>query len=252
MTDSKPLIALLADTRWAGDQAYQMVGEKYLRAVTEGVGGVPMIVPVLDGLMSFEEVCDRVDGIILTGSPSNIEPHHYGGTPSILGTLHDPARDAFTLPLIKVALSRGIPILAICRGLQEMNVALGGSLHQQVHEVSGMQDHREDQTQTIEVQYGPSHEISILPDGLLADLIGQSRIKVNSLHGQGVDRLGQRLRPEAVADDGLIEAFTMPSAPGFNLAVQWHPEWQLKENPVSKVLFHAFGHACRMRRASGV
>lgn len=247
MTDRKPLIAIPADTRLLNQQRYQAVAEKYLRAVTLGVGGVPMIVPVLTGLWTSEDVLDRVDGLILAGSPSNVEPYHYGGAPSDSGTLHDPDRDAFTLPLIKAALTRGTPLLAICRGLQEMNVALGGSLHQHVHEISGLQDHREDEAQPIEVQYGPAHEVNIMPGGLLAAILEQSRITVNSLHAQGVDRLGSGLRPEAVAEDGLIEAFTVPSAPGFNLAVQWHPEWHLTENPASLALFKAFGRACRAR-----
>lgn len=251
MSDRKPLIAIPADARLLGPHVFHAAAEKYLRAVTDVVGGLPFILPVMAEQLSFDDVLGRVDGILLPGSPSNVEPRHYDGPPSAPDTAHDPARDAFTLPLIQAALARGVPIFAICRGLQEMNVALGGSLHQRVQELPGMQDHREDTTQSLEVQYGPSHEVSILPGGLLADLLGQPRILVNSLHWQGVDRLAPGLRAEAVADDGLVEAFTVPSAPGFNLAVQWHPEWHATENPVSMAMLTAFGDACRLHRQAG-
>lgn len=241
----KPLIVIPADCRIQGQQMFHMVSEKYLRAVTDAVDGIPFIIPVMADQISLDEVLDHADGLLLPGSPSNIEPHHYGASPSESGTEHDPARDAFTLPLIRAALARGIPIFAICRGFQEMNVALGGSLHQRVHERAGMNDHRENPFQSLEVQYGPAHDVRILPGGLLASLLDRPKLSVNSLHGQGVDRLAFGVRIEAVADDGLVEAFTVPDAHAFNLAVQWHPEWHVTANPVSMVLFEAFGSACR-------
>lgn len=251
MTDRKPLIAIPADARMLGAHLFHAAAEKYLRAVTEVVQGVPVIIPAMAQWLSCDDVLDRVDGILLPGSPSNIEPHHYNGSPSAEGTLHDPARDALSLPLIQAALARGTPLFAICRGLQEMNVALGGSLHQRVHELPGMQDHREDPEQPLDIQYGPAHAVEIAPGGLLADLLDQPRILVNSLHWQGINRLAPGARAEAVADDGLVEAFAVPSAPGFNLAVQWHPEWNATANPVSTKLFETFGDACRARMRSG-
>jgi putative glutamine amidotransferase len=160
----------------------------------------------------------------------------------------DPARDATTLPLIRAALKRGVPILAICRGFQEMNVALGGSLHQAVQDVAGMMDHRENPDDSLDNQYGPKHSIELVSGGLLSQVLSGAReIMVNSLHGQGLNRLGAGIVVEATAHDGLIEAFSVPASP-FALAVQWHPEWRLLENPDSVKLFGAFGEACQEYR----
>ena len=142
------------------------------------------------------------------------------------GTAHDPARDATTLPLIRHSIDRGVPLFAICRGLQEVNVALGGTLHQLVHEVEGRRDHRSPKSSDTDVNYAPAHDIEIVEGGLLHRLLGERRVKVNSLHAQGVDRLAPRARLEAVADDGQVEAFSVPDAPAFALALQWHPEHQ--------------------------
>jgi putative glutamine amidotransferase len=150
-----------------------------------------------------------------------------------------------------MALQRGIPLIAVCRGTQEVNVALGGSLHQAVHEVEGFMDHREDKTASIEVQYAPAHAINIVPHGRISKILhGVTRMIVNSVHGQGIDKLAPGLQVEARADDGLIEAYSVASAPGFTLAVQWHPEWKIKENPDSMKLFGAFGDACRAFKAN--
>jgi putative glutamine amidotransferase len=174
-----------------------------------------------------------------------VEPHHYSGPPSDPGTLHDPARDATTLPLIRKAVAAGVPVLGICRGFQEMNVAFGGTLHQKVHEIEGKRDHREDTSLELDVQYGPAHEVVLAPGGWLGGLIGQDRIQVNSLHSQGIDRLGPGLVAEATAPDGLIEAFRVEQAKAFAIAVQWHPEWKAMSNPFSRALFAAFGAAAR-------
>ena len=182
--------------------------------------------------------------MLLTGSPSNV--HHTRFREGVHDTSLplDPERDAATLPLIPLALARGLPLFAVCRGFQEVNVALGGSLHQAVQEVAGMQDHRDDDNAPLAVQYGPAHEVFVEPGGVLATAGLPARFMVNSLHGQGVSRLADGLRVEARAADGLVEAFSLPAAPGFNLGVQWHPEWQAASNPVSMVLFKTFGVAC--------
>jgi putative glutamine amidotransferase len=202
---------------------------------------------VLDSGEEALAYLERLDGLLFTGSYSNVEPARYDGPPSADGTWHDPARDAFSLTLIPAALERGLPLLAICRGFQEMNVALGGSLHQALHELDGAQDHREDSAQPLEAQYGPAHAVELTPDGLLARLTGTASIEVNSLHTQGVDRLAPGLQVEGRAPDGIVEAYRLPSAPGFNLAVQWHPEWRAADNPVSRAIFGAFGTACAQR-----
>jgi putative glutamine amidotransferase len=228
-----------------GLHPYHVVGDKYARAVLDAAGCLPLLIPALAQELGLDELLARLDGVMFTGSYSNVEPHHYSGPPSDPGTLHDPARDATTLPLIRKAVAAGVPVLGICRGFQEMNVAFGGTLHQKVHEIEGKQDHREDTRLELDVQYGPAHEVVLAPGGLLGGLIGQDRIQVNSLHSQGIDRLGPGLVAEATAPDGLIEAFRVEQAKAFAIAVQWHPEWKAMSNPFSRALFAAFGAAAR-------
>lgn len=224
-----------------------LAGRKYVDAVRLA-GAVPLIAPPLDP-GQLGDLLDTVDGVLMTGSPSNVHPSHFGQT------VHDPSlpldaeRDAWTLPLARMALQRGVPLLAICRGTQEVNVALGGSLHQAVHEVPGLNDHRDNgEVGDLESQYAAAHPVDVVPGGLLQAVTGLSRFDVNSLHGQGVDRLAQGLRVEATAPDGVVEAFSLPSAPGFNLCLQWHPEWRAAENAVSMSILRAFGTAVRNHR----
>lgn len=233
-----------------GLHPFHAVGEKYARAVLDASGGLPLLIPSLAQELRLDELVERLDGLLFTGSPSNVEPHHYEGPPSDPGTLHDPARDATTLPLIRRAVLAGVPVFGICRGFQEINVAFGGSLHQRVHEVPGHLDHRDDDSQPLDVQYGPAHDVVLAPGGLLRSLAGADRVRVNSSHWQGIERLGQGLTVEARAPDGLIEAFRIESAPRFALAVQWHPEWKVMDNPFSRAMFSAFGAACRDRAES--
>ena len=247
MAPARPLIGIPADRRMVGHHPFHMVGEKYARAVIDAAGAAPVLIPSLAEELGFEELLDRLDGLLFTGSPSNVEPHHYDGPPSAPGTLHDPARDATTLPLIRKAVGSGVPVFGICRGFQEMNVAFGGTLHQKLHELPGHLDHRDDEGQPLEVQYGPAHEVTLEPGGLLRALAEQDRIRVNSLHSQGIHRLGAPLAVEARAPDGVVEAFRVREAQSFALAVQWHPEWQVLANPFSRALFAAFGQAAAER-----
>ncbi len=233
-----------------GAHAFHVVAEKYARALLDAADALPLLIPSMAEELRFDELVERLDGLLFTGSPSNVEPYHYSGPPSVPGTLHDPARDATTLPLIRKAVEKGVPVLGICRGFQEVNVAFGGSLHQRVHEVPGHLDHRDDDRQPLEVQYGPAHEVVLEPGGLLRALADTGRVRVNSLHWQGIERLGQGLAVEARAPDGLIEAFRVERAVSFALAVQWHPEWKVMGNPFSRALFAAFGAACRDRARS--
>jgi putative glutamine amidotransferase len=243
----RPLIGIPADRRIVGLHPFHMVGEKYVRAILEGSGALPLLIPSLGEELGLDELLQRLDGILFTGSPSNVEPRHYDGTPSVPGTLHDPERDATTLPLIRKAVRAGVPVLGVCRGFQEMNVAFGGTLHQKVHEVPGYSDHRDDESQPLEVQYGPAHDVILEKGGLLRGMADSDRIRVNSLHSQGIDRLGPSLVVEARAPDGLIEAFHVPNVPSFAVAVQWHPEWNVMSNPFSRALFAAFGAASCQR-----
>jgi putative glutamine amidotransferase len=247
MAAVRPLIGIPADRRTVGLHPFHMVGEKYARAVLDAADALPLAIPALAEELRLDDLLGRLDGILFTGSPSNVEPHHYAGTPSAPGTLHDPARDATTLPLIRKAVQAGIPVLGICRGFQEMNVAFGGTLHQKVHEVEGYSDHRDDESQPLEVQYGPAHDVILEPGGLLLSMADNDRLRVNSLHSQGIARLGAGLVVEARATDGLIEAFRVADATRFAVAVQWHPEWQAMSNPFSRALFAAFGSASRER-----
>jgi len=233
-----------------GAHPFHMVGEKYARAVMEAAGAAPLLIPALAEELRFDELLERLDGLLFTGSPSNVEPHRYQGPPSDPGTLHDPARDATTLPLVRKAVAAGVPVFGICRGFQEMNVAFGGTLHQKVHEVQGFLDHRDDDTQPLEVQYGPAHDVTLEPGGVLRSLATSDRVQVNSLHSQGIERLGGELAVEARAPDGLIEAFRVAGAPSFALAVQWHPEWQVMSQAFSRALFAAFGKAAAQRAQS--
>ncbi len=233
-----------------GLHAYHLAQEKYLSAVLEAARGIPLIIPALGAELALDELLSAIDGLVFTGSPSNIEPQHYRGESSAAGTLHDPQRDATTLPLIPKAIAAGVPVLGICRGFQEMNVAFGGSLWQELHEVPGHLDHRENKEQPLEEQYGPAHDVLLAPGGLLRRLAGSDRVRVNSLHGQGVRELGPGLAVEARAPDGVIEAFRVAEAKSFALALQWHPEWQVTRNSFSSALFAAFGDACRARADS--
>lgn len=249
MSVAKPVIGIPADRRMHDGHPFHQVGEKYIRAVTDCVDGIPLQIPVLAEHLEIDELLGIVDGLLFSGSPSDIEPHHYNGEASHPDTLHDPHRDALTLPLAEQALTMGVPVFAICRGFQELNVALGGTLHQKVAEVPGFHTHKENPDDPLDVKYGPSHDIQLVDGGMLSKLSGESTVAVNSLHGQGVARLADGLVVEALADDGLVEAFRVDEAPGFNLAVQWHPEWLASDNEFSIVMFKAFGDACRQRAA---
>jgi putative glutamine amidotransferase len=242
-----PLIGIPADRRLFGKHYFHMVGEKYIEAIAKGAKAIPVLVPALGGEIDLPSLLEACDGLLLTGSASNVEPHHYGGPASAPGTLHDSNRDATTLPLIPRAVAAGLPVLAICRGFQEMNVAYGGTLHQRLHEVPGFMDHRDDESQPLDVQYGPAHEVLLEPGGQLQKIAGAARLKVNSLHWQGVDELGGGLGVEARAPDGVIEAFSVTGSRTFSMGLQWHPEWQFTKDPFSRALFAAFGTASRQR-----
>ncbi len=244
-----PTIGVTACIKPVGLHASHTCGDKYVRAVAVAAEGLPMIIPALGELFQPTQILDGLDGILFTGSPSNVEPHHYSGPESAPGTPHDPARDATTLPLIRAAVAAGVPVLGICRGFQELNVALGGSLHQKVHETGTFMDHREPKDQPVEVQYALRHALAVQPGGVLQAIGLPAQIQVNSIHGQGIDRVAPGLRVEAVAPDGLVEAVSVEGGRGFALGLQWHPEWQVLDTPHYLAIFQAFGQACRQRAA---
>ncbi|WP_211466809.1 gamma-glutamyl-gamma-aminobutyrate hydrolase family protein [Collimonas silvisoli] len=242
----RPIIIVPSCTKQIDSDSYYLAQMKYVDAIWLGADCMPLVLPAFGAKTDWEAVLEAADGILLTGSPSNVHPALFGQEILTPELPLDAARDATTMPLIRLAVERGIPLLAICRGAQEINVALGGSLHQAVHEVPGMMDHRDHESDPLDVQYGPAHRVTLTSGGRISKILdGASELAVNSLHGQGLDRLAPGLCVEARADDGLVEAFSIRDAAGFTLALQWHPEWKIAENPDSMKLLAAFGAACR-------
>jgi putative glutamine amidotransferase len=241
-----PIVGIPCDRRFVGHHPFQRVGEKYVVAMRDGARALPFLIPSLTPPLGVDEILGDVDGLLFTGSASNVAPNLYGGHEPRDPELLDTARDSIALPLMRAAIARGVPSLCICRGFQELNVALGGTLHQHLAEVPGYGDHRERDDDPVEVQYGPAHPVRIQPGGVLAGLAnGRAEAVVNSLHSQGIDRLAPGLRVEAVAPDGPVEAVSLPGAKGFLIAVQWHPEWKFTDDALSLALFQAFGDAMR-------
>lgn len=246
----RPVVIIPCCTKLIEGHAFDSVGRKYSSAVAEIAECQPVLAPLGPGMIDVGALLDIADGILLPGSLSNVHPSLYGAPePPLDAEALDPARDELTLPLIREAASRKLPTFAICRGFQELNVALGGTLHQAVHTISGRQDHRERSDIPLDDRFGPAHPVTL--SGTLRDWIGKDEIVVNSLHWQGIQRLAPPLTAEAHARDGLIEAVRGPSDHPFLFGVQWHPEWQAKSNPVSIELFRRFGEAARNIASSG-
>lgn len=253
---SAPIVLVPACQRVLGRHVFNVAGQKYLDAVRLA-GCLPLVVPSahpdeLGALLAL------ADGLLLTGSPSNVHPSHFDEEVLDPTLPLDPARDAWTLPIIRQAAAMGLPLMGICRGFQEVNVALGGSLYQAVHAQPGLRDHRGDEAKPVDQEYGFAHTVQCEPGGFLAqtlqglppDIVRDGEFLVNSLHGQGVNRLAPGLRVQARAPDGVVEAFTVERNPqAFSLCLQWHPEWQAARNPVSMRIFEAFGQACRQWQA---
>lgn len=234
------LVGIVCDLESHRDGSHShRAGDEYVRAVHEAVGAQALLIPATDPPPDAA-LLDRLDGLLFTGAPSNVAGWRYGESLPP-GTELDEARDATSLPLIGAAIAKGLPIFCICRGFQELNVALGGTLNPEVAK-SGL-NHREDASAPLPVQYAHAHPVTISPGGIMASLFEAKEVMVNSLHGQGIARLAPGLFAEARAPDGLIEAVSLPAAPGFVLGVQWHPEWAATTDPVSLALFSAFGRA---------
>jgi putative glutamine amidotransferase len=244
-----PVVLLPADSKQLGNHPFHVAGNKYVTAIAHAANSVPLIIPALGSKSDVASLLEVADGILLTGAVSNVHPSNFNQAVYDPSLPLDVERDGLTLNLIRAAVAQGIPLLGICRGFQEINVAFGGSLHQAVHEVEGKSDHREPKVDTLEEQYAQVHSVNVVLGGMLDKITGQTKLMVNSLHGQGIDRLGSGLVAEAFADDGLIEAASIPSAKGFALAVQWHPEWNVLNIPSYLAIFRAFEKACRKRVA---
>ncbi len=239
------VVGIPACAKLVNEMPMHQTPARYAAAVLGGVGALPVMIPPV-GEMQLG-LLDHLHGLLVPGSPSNVHPTHYAGGESETPEYHDMERDHTTLPLIRAAVARGLPVLAICRGIQELNVALGGTLIQRVHERPGRLDHRGG-AGSLEQRYGPKHCVSVT--GWLARIVGAERLRVNSVHGQAIDRVAEGLVVEALAPDGTIEAVRWVSAGAgpvdpWVLGVQWHPEWRYAENPDSIAIFSAFGDACR-------
>ncbi len=251
----KPVIGIVADVHTGGKHALHAVQQKYLDAVTGGADAIALMLPALidrpgaawTDPADLAQLLGMLDGLFLSGAVSNVEPRRYGAALENPNSPADPARDAVSLSLVEMAVARGLPVLGVCRGFQEINVALGGTLHQAVHAVPGLRDHRENPALPVDGQYEPAHDVRFTPGGLLQTISGMAGGRVNSLHGQGVERLAPSLAVEAVAPDGLIEAFRLDRADRFVLGVQWHPEWEFRDDPLSIAIFRAFGAATRRK-----
>lgn len=253
MTKPPCLVWLPMDHRMLGDHEHQapylVLGDKYARAVKVGMQAQPVLFPLAQA-QQIGPLLNLVDGVMLTGSPSNVHPSNFDEIVSDPDLPLDLERDSLTLDLIDACVAQHIPLLGICRGFQEINVAMGGTLHQRVHLVPGLMDHREPENVSIAQQYAPRHAVKFSKDSVFARWAGGEQAQVNSLHGQGIARLAPGLRALGHAPDGLVEAFEVVGARSFAYAVQWHPEWQCWDTPFYAAIFNAFAQACRARQCA--
>jgi putative glutamine amidotransferase len=253
-TTRKPVVLMSMGAQERKGHDYQVMTHKYIVPLVELSECVPVLVPTCCGTEDLEQYLDMADGVYLTGAGSNIDPTLYGQENLTPEKGQDKDRDLFDLPLIRAAIERGLPIFGICRGMQEINVALGGDMYQKVYAEAGFNDHRENPEDPVDVQYAPAHSVRVDQNSWLHKVLGTDTIQVNSLHGQGLKTLGKGLEAIARAEDGLVEAIHAPTLSPFLFAVQWHPEWQAAKNPDSVKIFEAFGEACRKqveRKAKG-
>ena len=247
---SVPIVGISCNLKVDGRFRHHATGEQNAVAVLTIARALPVLIPALGDRLDADALLDAVDGIMLTGGVSNIEPHHYGQVPVPGEDIRDPGRDVLCLALVRAAVRRGVPLLGVCRGIQEINVAFGGTLHQRLHEVPGRSDHRRNREIPFEESIAPRDHLRLTRGGRLATWLGEEEAVVNSLHGQGIDRLAPALEVEAVADDGTIEAVRVRDAGAFALGVQWHVEIEAADQPLNRAILEAFGEAVRRRATS--
>ncbi len=256
---SRPVIGVIANVQKVENRNAHLVGERYLRAVAEVAGALPVTFAACPELTAVGDLLETVDAILLTGGRSNVHPSRFGVAADPRHEPYDPRRDAVALDLVQACVSLGMPIFGVCRGLQEINVSFGGTLHPEIRELPGRMNHRMPRLANGEMHPDPAtvfadrHDVRLVPGGTFARLFGAETVRVNSLHGQGIQDLGSRIVVEGVAEDGTIEAIRVADAPGFALGVQWHAEYEAPTNHVNRTLFEAFGKAAlnhRRRRAA--
>lgn len=249
----RPLIGISANAMQAAERRHLVhaTGERNIHSLLRMVDCIPVLLPPVGNAIDAAELVSRMDGFVLTGGRANVEPHHYDGPPFPDDEIIDPGRDALVLPLVRACVASRVPVFGICRGIQEINVALGGSLHYRIHQLDGKNDHRRPRRDdvTLEEIFRLNHSVKFTPGGLFQALTGQPEMMVNSLHGQGVDRLGKGLVVEAISPDGVIEGLRYEDDSQFVVGVQWHAEWQPEKHALSSALYNAFGDAARARAA---
>jgi putative glutamine amidotransferase len=245
MQKTRPLVGLPADTYEKDGFLFHSLGDKYVRALAEVSNVEPVMIPSIHDATDIDGLLDHFDGLLMTGAVSNVHPPHYGEEPTSDHEPYDHNRDAITLKLIKAVIARGIPLFCVCRGFQELNVVMGGTLETELQRVEGRLDHRAEKSPDVNVRYAPRHAISITKGGLLEHMLGKRETMVNSIHRQGIKKLGNGLVVEATAPDGIIEAVSVKGARAFAFGTQWHPEFKAAQNPDSVKLFGAFGDAVR-------
>jgi len=254
----RPVVGVIGSEHLAENRfPAQRVGERNLKAVADVVGALPLIFAGDPAITDVETLLATVDGVLLTGARANVHPTHFGAEEHASYEPYDRRRDALALELVRICVERAVPLLGVCRGFQEMNVAFGGSLHPEIRDLPGRMNHRMPRLPSGEIHpdqeviYGERHDVRLAADGVFARLFGRDSIRVNSLHGQGILAPGARVVVEGVAEDGTIEAIRIADAPGFALGVQWHAEYDPQRNPVNRALFAAFGAAVSEHQGRG-
>ncbi|OYR21755.1 gamma-glutamyl-gamma-aminobutyrate hydrolase family protein [Brucella thiophenivorans] len=246
---ARPLIAVPTDVKPFENYIWHAAPEQYLAAAIDVAEVTPLLVPSFGSKMDTDAILSGVDGLLVTGSKSNVNPELYGVEQSAAFEPYDNARDATSLPLIRTAIEKGVPVLAICRGLQELNVALGGTLATEIQELEGRMDHRAPQSDSQAERFAIQHPVKIAPNSCLAEILKSDSVKVNSVHRQAIDKLAPELDIEAIAEDGTIEAVSVKNSKGFIVGVQWHPEYWVQSDAPSRKIFEAFGDAVRAHNA---
>lgn len=242
----RPVIGIIGNAYVINDRyPTHSAGTMNSAAVAEVAGGLPLIIPTDPRFVAVEELLETFDGFLLTGGRPNVHPSEYGEEETPAHGAFDRARDAITLPLIRACVARGQPFLGICRGFQEVNVAMGGTLHPEIRELPGRMNHRMPPDAVLEEQFALRHKVTFTEGGVFHRLMGAQEVMTNTLHGQGIQRAGDRIVIDGHAPDFTPEAIYVADAPGFTLSVQWHPEWNAADDPVSRPLFQAFGQAAR-------
>ena len=254
----RPLVGIIGNSHRIENRfAVQAVGERNLRAVAEVSGAIPLMFPSIPEIIDVGALLEVVDGIVLTGARANVHPMRFNVDPCEKHEPYDIHRDDVALEVAKACVARGVPLFGICRGLQEMNVAFGGSLHPEIRELPGRINHRMPRLENGDIHPDPTvifadrHEVRLTPGGAFAKILGCETIRVNSLHGQGILEPGGRVVIEGIAEDGTIEAIRIADAAGFALGVQWHAEYDPQKNPINRALFEAFGQALVEHRRAG-